>query len=360
MNTRWARFGPYYAMFPVEFAFDVIKQYSCNNSRVLDPFVGRGTSVYAAATLGREAVGIEINPVGWIYGKTKLHPARIESVLVRLVEISHIAHKYVARSKTMPEFFKSCFCESVLSFLLAARDNLNWRQSHVDRTLISFILYYLHNNIGEGLSNQMKQTIAMSPNYSLRWWRTNGYVIPPEIDPERFLRKRIEWRYAKGVPKIFGQGKIFLGDSEDKLNKVKNQMYPNKKFSLLLTSPPYCSVVNYHSDQWLRLWVLGEAMSPKKNGKKNRGRFASKQKYHDLLLNVFSKCAVLMKPNSIVYVRTDVRKFTFECTQEVLRKCFPKHTQKVLCSSPVKSQSQIYKNAPLIKPGERDIILTRK
>ena len=358
-NSRWARYGPYYAMFPVDFAFDVIQKYSSTKTRVLDPFAGRGTSIYAATTLGREAVGIEINPVGWVYGKTKLKPAKKKSVLNRLEQISHIADAYKPITKTMPDFFKVCFYGDVLAFLLAARDNLNWRKSHVDRTLISFILYYLHNNIGQGLSNQMKQTISMSPNYSLRWWYANGYSTPPKVDPVNFLRKKIEWRYEKGMPEISAKGKMFLGDSENVLNKVKNQIHPNKKFSLLLTSPPYCSVVNYHSDQWLRLWVLGGETSPKTTQKKNAGRFDSKQQYHKLLMSVFSKCANLMDLESVIYVRTDVRSFTFDCTKEVLTKCFPEHVQRISHSSPKNSQSQLYKNTPLIKPGERDIILTR-
>ena len=27
-ESRWARFGPYYAMFPLEFAFEVVEKYS--------------------------------------------------------------------------------------------------------------------------------------------------------------------------------------------------------------------------------------------------------------------------------------------------------------------------------------------
>ena len=66
-----------------------------------------------------------------------------------------------------------------------------------------------------------------------------------------------------------------------------------------------------------------------------------------------------MKPRATVYVRTDARKFTFECTREVLRECFPKYQEKISHSKPQKLQSAIYKNAPHTALGERDIILTR-
>ena len=68
---RWARFGSYYAMFPVDFAFEKIERHSRLGELVIDPFAGRGTSVFAAAALGRIGVGIEINPVGWVYRQSE-------------------------------------------------------------------------------------------------------------------------------------------------------------------------------------------------------------------------------------------------------------------------------------------------
>ena len=46
---RWASVGPYYAMFPLDFAYEIVKRYTQPGDRVLDPFVGRGSSIYAAA-----------------------------------------------------------------------------------------------------------------------------------------------------------------------------------------------------------------------------------------------------------------------------------------------------------------------
>ena len=45
--TRWAKFGPYYAMFPIDFAFDVVSKYSKKGDYIIDPFAGRFSSVYA-------------------------------------------------------------------------------------------------------------------------------------------------------------------------------------------------------------------------------------------------------------------------------------------------------------------------
>ena len=357
VGSRWGRLGPYYAMFPVEFAREVIGKFSSADELVLDPFAGRGTSVYAAADMGRRAVGVEINPVGWVYGKAKIAPAPKSSMLARLDEICAQAPKYAAQAEALPEFYQVCFNANVRCFLLAARAHLNWRQRPVDTTLMALIATHLHGKENEGMSNQMQQTKAMGPAYSIAWWRKNGMETPPDIDPREFLRKKIEWRYAKGIPSFSGAARLYLGDSVKRLGQIAKTQ-PAK---LLFTSPPYKGVVNYHTDQWLRLWVLGGPDSPKSLGEKNKGRFNSKADYREMLRSVFSKCATMMAKDGVVYVRTDMRPFTHECTQEILQECFPKYKhweEKKSYVGMKKTQTRLFANTSFLKkPGEIDIIM---
>lgn len=50
------------APFPVELADRLIRMFSFANDTVLDPFVGTGTSMVAAAKAGRNSIGIEVDP----------------------------------------------------------------------------------------------------------------------------------------------------------------------------------------------------------------------------------------------------------------------------------------------------------
>lgn len=50
------------APFPVKYAENVIKLYSCPGDLVLDPFCGIGTSLLVAKSLKRDCIGFEINP----------------------------------------------------------------------------------------------------------------------------------------------------------------------------------------------------------------------------------------------------------------------------------------------------------
>lgn len=357
-ESRWARFGPYYAMFPIDFAFDIISRFSKKGDYILDPFAGRCSSIYAGGVLGRHSLGIEINPVGWLYGSVKLNPANKNDVLNRLYEINKNKWKYINEAKSLPEFFSFCYCEDVLLFLLSARNELVWENDQVDSTLMSIILVYLHGKVGEGLSNQMRMTKAMGPNYSINWWKKNNLEVPPEINPVEMIKRKIEWRYKKGVPKVY-DSRVLLGDSTLKLKNISMQSeIQDKKFSLLFTSPPYCNVTDYHADQWLRLWLLGGNNYPKIQKGSNKGRFTSKGNYYKLLNDVFSYSSKMMKKDSVIYVRTDRRKFTFDTTLKVLEANFPNHRVDIL-DQPFKNktQTELHGNTSKEK-GEIDIILT--
>ena len=201
---------------------------------------------------------------------------------------------------------------------------------------------FARKNIGFIL-NQMRQTKSMSPNYAIAWWKTKNSK-PPQVDPVEFLRKKLKWRYAKGLPAT-KSSKIYLGDSVDILPELVGNLARRdlRRPSLMLTSPPYFGITNYHYDQWLRLWMLGGPPSDRRtqapyNGK-HRGKFASRATYRRLLLNVFDRASYLMRPDAVVYVRTDRRKPTLAITREALKKAFPLHSLKQL-NRPIQGETQ--------------------
>ena len=358
-ESRWARFGPYYAMFPLDFAFEVVEKYSKKDDFIIDPFAGRSSSIYAGGVLGRHSLGIEINPVGWLYGTVKLQPADKTEVIDRLLEIYSKRNYYKRTIERMPLFYRMCYCDEVLKFLLAARKHLDWKINSVDATLMSILLVYLHGKLGEGMSNQMKMTKAMGINYSVNWWKKRKLTKPPEINPIDFVMKKLNWRYEKGMPTVFDSQVVF-GDSTIELEKiVQKTQETDIRFSLLFTSPPYCSVTDYYADQWLRLWLLGRPEIPKSNQVKHKGRFVCKEGYYNLLDTVFGNCAALMDKKSIIYVRTDRREFTFNSTLEILQRHFPKHKTEIT-DRPFKkkTQTEIHGNKSKAN-GEIDIIMTR-
>ena len=122
----------------------------------------------------------------------------------------------------------------------------------------------------------------MSPGYAIRWWRERD-MRPPEMDPIEFLLKRVDWRYAKGIPEL-AESRVYLGDSVKILPQVPRYWADrHKRASLLLTSPPYYGITNYHYDQWLRLWLLGWPLTSRRiAARKYTGKFDNKADYRQL------------------------------------------------------------------------------
>jgi hypothetical protein len=92
-TAEWAGFFPYYAGFPETFATRLLKS-ACLDAgdHVLDPWNGSGTTTSAASALGIESTGIDINPAMVVIARARslakseaisLQPLRKEIVLNR-------------------------------------------------------------------------------------------------------------------------------------------------------------------------------------------------------------------------------------------------------------------------------------
>lgn len=354
IEGRWCSFGPYYAMFPIDFALSKISEYTNEGDWILDPFCGRGTVPYCAEILNRHATGIEISKLGWLYSKVKLSPASKNSVIRRVQEIDDLSKtKYINSFQGYSEFFQMCYSKNVLNFLITAREELDWKNSNVDRTLMAFIAVNAHGELGQTLSNQMPHVKACGTEYALKWWAEKNYS-PPELDPLQIILSKIEWRYSKGKSN-YTQSNIYLGDSRKKLSK---SILKNKKYRMLFTSPPYSGVTDYHLDQWLRLWLLGEEPEQKYNSDPNKNNFENKDYYRKLLHSVFSKSKNFLNEDAVIYVRTDAREFSKQTTIEVLNEVFGETKKMTIIERPFTKRTQTALHGDKSqKPGEVDIIM---
>ena len=360
-QRRWACVGPYYAMFPMDYVVRVIQKYTVAGDAVLDPFAGRYSVPAVASYLGRNSCGVEISPVGWLYGRVKQGPAmRFGDLDRRLREMRDLADQFRSEARSMGEFFARCYSPDVLRFLLACRAELKWQTSLVDGTLMACLLIVLHHGIGRGLSNQMRQAKAMAPQYSIRWWKANGMSDPPKVDPVRMLRRKLQWRYACGVFRYPNSLQVH-GDSSSALEtpRVTKWAGAHDGIKLLFTSPPYSSVVNYYKDQWLRLWMLGADPSPKIRTHEFQKSFSDKEAYRKLIRKVFRSCAELMRDDGVVVVRVDTRKFTFQTVRDALADLFPEYDEiEMPIYTRGKTQTRLYNNIRK-KCQECDLVLGR-
>lgn len=343
---RWAPLGPYYAMFPIGFVREAISSFSEPGDGVLDPFCGRGTVPFVASVTGRFSVGMDVNPVAWVYAMAKTSPEPdVRKVLDRVDQIAAAVGPDDYRPEN--EFQAWAWSGEVLAFLRSARRELRWRTDRTDWTLAAVILVHLHGKEGNAVSNQMRQSKAMAPDYSVRWWKKRN-SRPPKIDPVSYFKRSVGWRYGKGIPAMRHWSEIALGDARNSLASWKGS-----KFQFLLTSPPYCGVTNYRADNWIRLWILGEGPLPDWESSQ---RYKDRDAYRKLLMETFADARAALASDAVVLVRTDSRIFTRDATSATLRRLWPEHRLLAKQEQPARSQTSLFGDKGT-KPGETDILL---
>ena len=346
---RWAGLGPYFAMFPVSFAEEVVLKFCPKGGKLLDPFCGRGTGPFIAQHEKRLSLGIDSNPVAWVFAKAKTQPEKSKNkLLTRIDEVWQSSSYYDA--KPCNEFQKWAWNREALRFLNSARKTLGWEKSITDRTLMGFILSSVHSKLGDGMSNQMTKSRALGPDYCVRWWKSRR-MQPPKIDPVSYLKERIEWRYRHGTVPRSTPAEIILGTAETKLRGRQGGTY-----DLLFTSPPYLDVTSYLHDSWIRLWALG--IGPARPDWRKEANIHKPELYRGMLESVLLQSKRLLKPNGTVWIRTDARTFTKKTTREILGDLWGGRHLYSRADIPERTQTYHYGDTTP-KKGEVDFLISR-
>ena len=151
---------PYYTMFPLEFPLRVLDTAEPGEA-VLDPFCGRGTTLYAARLLGLAASGIDANPVAAALAQAKLAAATPGGVERRCREL--LGNGYEPAEIPSGEFWQRCFAPATLRDICSLREQLrDASDTDVTALLRALLLGVLHGplrvNEPSYLSNQMPRT----------------------------------------------------------------------------------------------------------------------------------------------------------------------------------------------------------
>ena len=313
---RWYGLGRYYAMFPAPFVTRAINTFTECGDVVMDPFSGRGNAPYIAAALGRPSVAVDILPVAWLFTTAKLNPSQsVDCVLARLEDLRRAVRPQDAKCQT--SFESMAWAPPVIGLLRAARRELNWKESRVDRTLTAFIALHMQDSDPKGLSNRLSPTVAHSPSYAVQWWTKRKLLYPPKTNPVAYLTDRIRRRYAFGVPEL-ADSETWLGDARTKLREADGC-----SVKLFLTSPPYHDMTDYWNDQWIRMWLLGADMH--KNWKRAQ-KHSNLAAYRKLVNGVFAGAKHHVRTDGAVVVRCGDKPTTADACRAAIKSTWPSWT----------------------------------
>lgn len=245
--------APYFTMFPPAFPLSVL---AGADGWVLDPFCGRGTSLFAGRVLGLPSVGIDSSPVATAIAAAKLADATPERI-VRLAE----QLKAECRDAHVPTgaFWDLAYERHTLADVCAIRSGLASAADNPEATALrAVMLGALHGPKGKHtqsyFSNQMPRTYATKPAGAVRYWERRD-LKPDYVDVIEVVRRRANRAYS-GAPTPV-QGQAILGDSRDLV--LPEDAGPIER---VVTSPPYYGMRTYLTDQWLRQWFVGGPEAP--------------------------------------------------------------------------------------------------
>jgi hypothetical protein len=287
-------------MFPESFVRRNVLAWSKRDDVILDPFSGRGTTVFESLINGRRALGCDTNPVAVCLSKAKADPPTLNAVHERLTDLEKACGRFKSKApEVTDEFFTLCFHQETLRQLLFLMKKLEWRDNNADCFVAALALGCLHGESHRTelcFSNRMPRTISTKPAYSVRWWREHG-CVPPERDVFSILRTCAEYRFHSPVPEI--KGRVVECDVRRASTLLRSY---KEKVKLVITSPPYLDITDYHEDQWLRLWFLGGAPKPiAGQGKDDRHRRV--EAYWQFLREAWKGVAPLLQSSAQVVIR---------------------------------------------------------
>lgn len=248
-ESRLNAICPYFTMFPLDFPLRVLGE-ARSGEWVLDPFCGRGTTLFAARTLGLGSVGIDTNPVACALAEAKLRTVGPRALVQRCKEI-------LTRGQAEPdipegEFWELSFHQETLRQLCRLREALRTGSDGVSVVLRALLLGILHGPRLKGapayLSNQMPRTYSTKPEAAVRYWRQWG-LRPPRVDVLNAVRRRAQYVLSRLPARA--EGAVKQGDARRVLRSLR------RRFGWVVTSPPYYGMRTYLPDQWLRAWFLG-------------------------------------------------------------------------------------------------------
>lgn len=277
INRKRTSLFPWRGQFSPELIEYLLCNYASNDSLILDPFVGSGTTLFESLRLNLSCYGSEINPAAFYFANmAKFGNLEVYEREQIIKEVNLLFNEYICPNKIRLDCIDK---DDILSLLKETSSEYSF----------NFIVTAIMLAMGKTGSNLNSLKLKKA------CLRLNNII--------------------KEIPLSHKQCEVLANDAR-KLNLTDDTI------DLIITSPPYINVFNYHQNYRKAMEIIGHnplefAPSEIGSNRKHRGnRFFTVVQYCIDMALTLSELHRLLKPNSkliiVVGRESNVRGVSFK------------------------------------------------
>ena len=269
LQTGWEGFFPYYAGYPELFARELLQSAKLpHGAVVLDPWNGSGTTTYTATSLGLNSIGIDLNPVMIIVARARLLPPS-EADHLRPLAATTLSHAHSAPPTLKPDdALLGWFDPATAAFVRGIEQNI--RRSlvgsmtkspdgvHLDRISGTAATLYV------ALFAACRRLVAPFRSSNPTWLRApkadDTRIAASQANIARDFGNNVRDMTAALVEKREADLRLKTvphpGDCKVSLSDTVSMDLGADSVDFMLTSPPYCTRIDYTAATRIELAVL--------------------------------------------------------------------------------------------------------
>jgi hypothetical protein len=260
----WDGFFPYYAGFSEQFAQELISSSGLKpGSLIHDPWNGSGTTTYAASTQDMRSIGFDLNPAMVIVAKARLLPTSeadsIEPLGQKIVSQAKSSFTFAKNDDPLTTWFGKSNAGTLRALEISIREHLISEPTLGERPISLDNLSTLAATNYVALFSICRELASPFRSTNPTWLR---FPRADEKKPRRsnesirgqYLKKLTEMATVLRARDILQNSE--LAPADIRLADTTQAELPANSVDLVLTSPPYCTRIDYTAATRIELALL--------------------------------------------------------------------------------------------------------
>jgi DNA modification methylase len=242
------RLHPYLGKFVPQLAEVFLGRYARPRQLVWDPFAGSGTTLVEANAFGARAAGCDVSAFNCLLMRVKTAQYDPAALLADVVQLS--ARERPRRRPTVPPYLKRWFAPQSIAELVAFRDRIaGTSYPELWQVVLS------RSARSARLARHDDLDFPADPVRQEYFCHKHRRVCRPVAEADKFLR-----RYVRdAVQRVQEFSDVRSAEPVTVLHGDARQLDPPGPVDLVLTSPPYPGLIDYHEQHAYAYELLGLA-----------------------------------------------------------------------------------------------------